>query len=92
MGCVAKSRKGSGTSLTVSAVKGLNSRDRLFVWAMGLAFLVIVLFGVGVVIVSLERTPSSTISLRVLSVFAAMFSGWLGTMTGFLLGSSTKDS
>lgn len=68
--------------------KVLDRRDRLFLFFLAAAAVIMILFGIASVILVLKTNPSELVTFRIISVFAAMFSGWLGTMTGYLLAIS----
>lgn len=59
-------------------------RDRIFVLFAGGLFVLLVLFGAGTTAVILWG--DHIIGLRMVSVFAAMFSALVGLGTGYLLG------
>jgi hypothetical protein len=63
-------------------------RDRLFLLFTGGLFVLLVLFGAGTTAVVLWG--DHVVGLRMISVFAAMFSALVGLGSGYLLGVSRK--
>jgi hypothetical protein len=59
-------------------------RDRIFVLFAGALFLLLVLFGT--VTTAVVLWGDHVLALRMVSVFAAMFSALVGLGTGYLLG------
>jgi hypothetical protein len=64
----------------------IDRQDRLFLYfALGL-FAILTCFGIGTSIVILFHDKNDALALRMINVFAAMFSSLVGLGTGYLLG------
>ena len=65
-------------------------RDRAFQFFVGGLFLVLVLFGAGTAAVIVFG--DNALGLRMINVFAAMFSALIGLGTGYLLGARSNGN
>jgi uncharacterized membrane protein (DUF485 family) len=69
---------------------GVPPRDKMFVWFVTVIFVVLLLYGAGMMAAILWGDHYN-LARSLISGFAAMFSAWVGLGSGYILGRRTND-